>query len=111
MALNRKDRQPYRLRCREQNPTSQSVIFMGVHISLSRIADKTGYAVSTISKIFAGKRTPSLKAAEAISKALGIGLQSFVSALKQHIESKDRYFETPSPTIIGKLKEDELISD
>lgn len=45
------------------------------------VARATGYTQGGISKIFSGKRRPSVTAAQKIAEALGISVDEFLSSL------------------------------
>jgi transcriptional regulator with XRE-family HTH domain len=84
-------RNPRPKKCLEHKPTSQTIIFCDEFISLTSIAFMTNISVSSVSMIFSGKREPSLKAAEKIAKALGMGLEEFLKGLKEDVSIRKRY--------------------
>lgn len=57
--------------------TKQAVKFAGRVINLSLVAKETGFHVSYISRIFSGKRYPSLRNAERLAEALGMEWAAF----------------------------------
>jgi transcriptional regulator with XRE-family HTH domain len=84
-------RNPKPGKCLEQKPTTQSVIFCGVFISITQIAFMTGLSISLISVIFAGKRKPTLRSAQLIAKGLDMDLEEFLKGLEDHVEPNRRY--------------------
>jgi transcriptional regulator with XRE-family HTH domain len=81
--------------CLEHKPTRQSVLFCSTFINLSLIAFMSGLTLSYISMIFAGKRSPSLRSARLIAKALNMGLEEFLKGLDDHVEIIHRFEHTP----------------
>lgn len=76
--------------CIETRPTVRTVRLLGTPISLSKLCVETGIAVSYLSYIMAGKKTPSIPVALNISEALGIGLESLLDGLVQQKPTKKR---------------------
>ena len=75
---------------RELNPRRNSIMFAGSYINLSAIAraiSMGGLDVPSISRVFSGKRKPTLDAAKAISAVLGISIDAFLEALDEHIDN------------------------
>lgn len=68
--------------CLVKKPTGQSVLFAGQYINLHQLAADTGYDRSYLSRVFSGKRQPSLKAAALLASALAMSMDGFVSALE-----------------------------
>lgn len=66
----------------ESNPTGQSVRFHGTPINLTLLSHSVGLSPSHLSRIFSGKRTPSITAARKVSGALGMGLDEFLRKLE-----------------------------
>jgi len=67
-----------------RHPSSQSVYFAGDYINLTDIAVASGLYPNHLSRIFSGKRRPTLNVAQKVSAALGMGLESFLEALEHH---------------------------
>lgn len=65
----------------ESEPNTQTVQFAGKYINLSAIARAQNIHFSYLSRIFAGKRMPSLTVAMKLSAVLSIPLQDFVEML------------------------------
>lgn len=72
--------------CLEWKPTTQSVLFCGTYISITELARATGLDRSYLSRIFSGKRTPSVKSAGVLAIALGMTLEAFLRGLNQEAE-------------------------
>jgi hypothetical protein len=71
-------------RCIHARPSTKSIIFCGVFINISSLHLLSGLSIPYLSLIFAHKRNPSLDAAERIAMSLGMGLESFLVALRGH---------------------------
>jgi len=67
--------------CIERRPTTQSVYLMGRAVNLSAISRSQGIDPSHLSRIFSGRRNPSIKYARKIASALGLRLDEFLDAL------------------------------
>lgn len=67
--------------CIEPKPTSQTVYIGELPINLSAIARLTNVDQGYLSRIFSGQQSPSLKTAEKIAAALGMGLESFLQSI------------------------------
>lgn len=63
---------------------NRAVVFNGEAINLSEISRKTGINVTTLSRIFNGKRNPSLDKAVVIADALNISLDTFTENLPKY---------------------------
>ncbi len=72
------------IQCVLPAPTKQSTYFAGKPISQSAIARAIDMDQSYLSRILAGKQTPSIRIATLISKALGMSLADFLF----HLQSK-----------------------
>jgi hypothetical protein len=68
-------------KCLEERPTTQSVFFCEEPINLTAISRHTAIGISGLSLIFSRRRDPSLKNAQKIAKALGMGLGEFLKGL------------------------------
>ena len=66
----------------KSHPTSKSVRLGCEYIDLSRLALALGKSPSYLSRIMLGSRTPRNGFAQAIAKALGMGLKGFLDAIK-----------------------------
>lgn len=73
--------------CLQDRRTPRPVMFAGEAISLSKISRHTGVNVSLLSKIFSGRRQPTLDSARRIAVALGMRLDEFLEAV-DNIELK-----------------------
>jgi len=67
----------------EQHPNPQTVPFGGKHVNLSAIARAQNIDRTYLSRIFAGKRTPSLPHCKNISAVLGMSIDQFLAALEE----------------------------
>lgn len=76
--------------CIESKPTVRTVKLLGTPISLSKLCVETGIAISYLSHILAGKRTPSIPVAINIGRALGIGLEELLEGLSHQTPVKKR---------------------
>lgn len=73
---------PIPRRCLHYKAKANSVLFCGEFIHLSTIQMFTGISMSQLSRIFAGKRNPSISSAEKIAKALKMGMEEFLTGLR-----------------------------
>lgn len=71
----------------EQHPNPQTIPFAGKHINLSAIARAQGIDRTYLSRIFAGKRTPSLPHCKKISAVLGMSIDQFLEALEDRAKA------------------------
>ena len=79
--------------CLEPYPTTQSVLFCGWFINLSHISLHTGIGLSSVSRVFSGKRQPTLKNTKKIAEALKMSIEDFILALEDHIGPMEKYGE------------------
>lgn len=71
-------------RCIERHPTTQTVWFAKTPVNLSDLAASFTPPMdkSYLSRIFRGRRQPSLDVARDLARALGMQLQGFLDALE-----------------------------
>jgi transcriptional regulator with XRE-family HTH domain len=74
-------------RCIQKRPSKQTIRFAGEYISLSQLARETTVDVSTLSRVLAGKRNPSLDVAKKMAPALGMTIDDFLHSLAVHIDT------------------------
>ena len=77
---------PKPISCLAQKPNRRSVYFNGVAISVEAIAIKQRLDQGYLSRIFSGKRVPSIAHAQMIAAALGMGLEDFIEALEERVK-------------------------
>jgi len=70
-----------------EKPNAQTIRFAGKFISLSEIGRQTDLDPSYLSRIFSGKREPTLACVRKVSKALCMNVQAFLDALDYHTKS------------------------
>ena len=68
----------------EANPNTQTVRFGDKYINLSALARVQNLDGSYLSRIFAGKRTPSIPHAMKLAAVLGMRLDEFLEDLEKH---------------------------
>jgi transcriptional regulator with XRE-family HTH domain len=66
----------------EKHPNTQTIPFANKFVNLSAIARAQNIDHSYLSRIFAGKRTPSLMYCKKISAVLGMSIDEFLVALE-----------------------------
>ncbi len=71
----------------ELKPTRQSILFAGRYISLMGIARGQNIHQSYLSRVFSGERIPSVNHARKLAAALGMGLEEFLEALDERVNS------------------------
>lgn len=67
----------------EPKPTTQTVYLSGVPVNLSAISRTLEVNQGYLSRIFAGKATPSIPLARKLSGVLGLGLEEFLKAIEK----------------------------
>lgn len=76
---------------------------MGEFINLSHLSFATGLSITFLSKVFKGRRNPSIKSAEIIADGLGMDLHVFLRGLKARVEVARDYeseiAKTPSEAV------------
>ena len=70
----------------EEHPNPQTVPFAGKFVNLSAIARSQAIDHSYLSRIFAGKRTPSLNHCKKIAAVLGMTIDQFLQALETRVQ-------------------------
>ena len=74
----------------EQHPNTQTIRFGNLFVNMSAIARSQNVDKSYLSRVFAGKRRPSLTHSQKIAAMLGMSLDEFVDTLEMKIkEVKD----------------------
>lgn len=68
-----------------EKPNRLSTVFAGKTISLKAISRAQGIDMSYLSRIFSGKREPTLHHTKIIAAALGMGIEDFLEALDRRI--------------------------
>lgn len=71
---------PYEIRV--ENPNTSSVLFAGQFVNISGMGRLIGVDPSHLSKVFKGKRVPTLQQALLISKTLGLTVEQFCTYLE-----------------------------
>lgn len=66
----------------QPNPTNTSVYLGSIPINLSAISRASGIDVSCLSRIFSGKRAPSVHISTRIAATIGLRLDEFVALLR-----------------------------
>lgn len=66
----------------EATGPGQPTYVLGTTHTLSDVARTTGLSLSHVSRVFAGKRTPTVKAARAIAKCLGVTVEELLHQLE-----------------------------
>lgn len=66
----------------EPKPDKQTIWFMGQPLSLRRLADAEALDRTLLSRIFSGKRKPTLFYSRAIARALEVSIDDFLAALE-----------------------------
>ena len=69
--------------CIERKPTPQSVKFGGRYINLSAMARSQNMDQSYLSRVFCGKRNPTLDHSRKMAAALGMTMDQFLEALDE----------------------------
>lgn len=64
--------------------TNQKVVFADRELNLSEISRNINVSVSYLSRIFAGKRSPSVKTAKKIADSLNMKLEHFLDTLEMN---------------------------
>lgn len=59
----------------------QPTYVLGTQRTLSDVARATGLSLSHVSRIFSGKRTPTVKAAKSIAACLGVSVEELITKL------------------------------
>jgi transcriptional regulator with XRE-family HTH domain len=68
--------------CLEENPTTQSILFCGTYINLTKLAAASGVERSYLSKIFSRQRVPSIRVMGKLAGALGMSREAFLHGLQ-----------------------------
>lgn len=62
--------------------TNNRTVYLGkTPVSLTKLSEEAGVTVSMLSHIFSGRRSPGLRTARAISRALGLSTDELMSSL------------------------------
>ena len=72
--------------CYVLSPNKQTLPFAGRFINLSEISRRQGIDPSSLSRIFSGRREPTLPQIRKISSALEMQIQEFLDALDAHLK-------------------------
>lgn len=74
--------------CLADPPTPTSIVLSGVAISIACISRSADVDKTYVSRVFGGKRTPSIQMAKKMAAALGMEIGAFLSALEAHLAEK-----------------------
>lgn len=69
----------------DNKPTTQSVKFCGQYINLTAVADASGVTQSHVSRIFAGRRNPSVASATKLAGVMKMTLEDLLQGIKERV--------------------------